>query len=347
MGCSFALVMICSETFTLWLIVLCALFSVSPLLLLLGGRSFPVVDNDLDAAIKVVDSDSPLTLSSLYIVLIPASDLILDYLSLLYRGGIFLKKSIANGAVVRLSDVERLLFILGITAQSAKYLIQNSEDLYTIALVNNCIDNTSAFLLLAPIIVFLGRCTITFTRTRTFCLIMLMVLGLFFRTIGHFIVSDALVQVASSIAGTLFFFIACIVYGILIASCISQYCDEKLRTSNDRRQCLRWFTHYQTDINSNNNEKDQNTDMNADNDSDLYINYIPGLHIASSIVIIAGASARHMQAELGYLVLLAEITVLVLELRIRKNEVARGLVSILVSIVFSVFFSVFLFRFVF
>jgi hypothetical protein len=312
--------MTCSENLNLWLIILVAIFSLSPLLILTEGRSYPVVDNVIDIAVKVTDSDSPLSLYSLCIILIPASDLLLDYLSLLYRGQSFLKKNTAARAVVRLSDTERLIFILGITSQSSTYFIRNSEDVYTIGLVNSIIDNTSAFLLLAPIIVFLGRCTVTFTETRTFCLVILMVLGLFFRTIGHFILSDLVLHTAISVIGTLFLLIACSIYGILIIICIARFYNEKLRTPTDRQQCLKIFS-LQTDA-----KETDSREVSCDYDSDLYTNYIPGLHIASSLVIVASASARHIHSEIGYLVLFSEIVVLVLELRIRKNEIARGLV---------------------
>ena len=333
--------MIYSENLSLWLIILCAIFSLSPLLILTEGKSYPVVDSELDTAMLVTDNDSPLTLYSLCIVLIPASDLLLDYLSLLYSGRSFFKKSTANGAVVRLSDTERLIFILGITSQSSKYFIGDTQDVYTIALVNSIVDNTSAFLLLAPIIVFLGRCTVTFTETRTFCLVILMVLGLFFRTIGHFIVSDAVLHTAASYTGTLSFLIASTVYGILIAVCIARFYNEKLRTSTDRQECIRRLLHHLKD-GPESNSREQSMDITGDYDGDLYTNYIPGLHMASSLVIISAASARHVQLEIGYLVLFSEIVVLVLELRIRKNEIARGLVRTSLNSCFTEIFSHFL-----
>ena len=73
-----------------------------------------------------------------------------------------------------------------------------------------------------------------------------------------------------------------------------------------------------------------------DDDINLYRNYIPALHMTSTLIIafanIVAKYASNDNASSAYkgkshAVLIGEILVLVIELRIRKNEIARGLVS--------------------
>ena len=71
---------------------------------------------------------------------------------------------------------------------------------------------------------------------------------------------------------------------------------------------------------------EQHPEMTVDHDKELYTNYIPALHMASSLTIILAASILHFQPQVAYVIILAEVTVLVIELRIRKNEIARALV---------------------
>ena len=77
------------------------------------------------------------------------------------------------------------------------------------------------------------------------------------------------------------------------------------------------------------------TDISIDNDSELYANYIPALHMISMFVIIVSGLyvglvpheyQRMAYDRKNYIVLCAEILILVVELRIRKNEITRGLV---------------------
>ena len=74
----------------------------------------------------------------------------------------------------------------------------------------------------------------------------------------------------------------------------------------------------------------------VDNDRELYSNYIPALHMLSLFVMgMANVYWKYARQSdeteslkiRNYITLGAQIMVLVIELRIRKNEIARGLVS--------------------
>ena len=78
-----------------------------------------------------------------------------------------------------------------------------------------------------------------------------------------------------------------------------------------------------------------NLDKSIDNDREMYTNYIPALHMVSCLIILFANSSTYLADrddlteaidKKNYIILIAEIIVLVIELRIRKNEITRGLV---------------------
>lgn len=170
---------------------------------------------------------------------------------------------------------------------------------------------------------FLGRCTSIFTTARTHTIIVNMVLGILFRTFGRYMRYDAVSFRTLNYIGTFFLLSACLIYGFLILLCMRSYFQQHFSVKMNVQSFITWL--FQPLLKKR-TDNDQHPEMTKDLDEELYTNYIPALHIASSCTIIVATSIFHFQPNVAYLVIFAEVTILVIELRIRKNEIARALV---------------------
>ena len=269
--------------------------------------------------------------ASIFIAIIPAADLLLD---LPLKFMTYFRKSSSTGLqsdtkAVRLTEFERLFFIIGVILQSSGSVLPASSDINFIGLVRICTTNCSTILMLAPVLVFLERCTETFTPIRALIIATLTGVAYFFFTINLLLIQESRQLV---VTGEFFLAFAGCAYGGLIYYSAYKFCREKLLTADDRKNYLEkiirnCFPGYQ---------ELENSEKYDGIDSDLYTNYIPALHMMSSTLmsvafvaaLTSPKSYKPEVTEIGkYILLLAEILVLVTELRIRKNEVARGLVS--------------------
>ena len=197
-----------------------------------------------------------------------------------------------------------------------------------ISIVNSCTNNCSVLLTVVPIVIFLQRCTTTFTHLRTSVLIITLVIGLVFYTVSYYFEEGSHINITTAMIGNIFVTIPALLFLLVVSLCVISYCRQKMLTTSIKSAVL-WLT------NSNLSATTFNPDE-VDDDTEIYTNYIPALHMLS-ITIIAAANfyvklskIDHLAAAYDhrtYITLIAEILVLVLELRIRKNEVARGLVS--------------------
>lgn len=273
--------------------------------------------------------------ASFFVVLIPLTDLLLDYPS---RIAAFFqsikdrrKMKPPSSVVIRLTDTERLLFIVGVAVQSTVGFLPASTPLSTMDIVHNCTGNLSVILTLGPILTFLQRCTITFTTQRCFLVLIPVALGLCIISFSSFSRSNRTNE-PIILCGSFILVLSWLIYLVLIAICAVRYCRQKNSSYSDRKACFQWIVDPFKSLKAIQGKKD----LSVDNDSDLYTNYIPALHMVSSITIAcANAYVSYSPTyntaatyeNKNYAVLVAEILVLVIELRIRKNEIARGLVS--------------------
>ena len=308
------------DGFSFILIIVGTLFCMSPVFFL----------NDRHFAIASVNPHSFLPLSFM-VVIIPAADLMLDLPSHLTAYFYPKKKSTMNyvdsTVVFRLTDFERLLFIIGVVIPSVILFFPSSMDISMISIVNSCTNNCSVLLTVVPIVTFLQRCTTTFTNSRTSVLIITLVIGLVFYTVSYYFEEGSHINITTAMIGNIFVTIPALLFLLVVSLCIISYCRQKMLTTSIKSAVL-WLT----------NSNLSATTFNPDevDDTEIYTNYIPALHMLS-ITIIAAANfyvklskIDHLAAAYDhrtYITLIAEILVLVLELRIRKNEVARGLVS--------------------
>ena len=311
------------DRFYLILITLGTLFCLSPLFFL----------NDMRFKVASVDPHSFLPLSFM-VVIIPAADLILDLPSHLIAYLCPKKKSAMNyvdsTVVIRLTDFERLLFISGVALPSVIFFLPSSMDISMISIVNSCTNNCSVLLTVLPIVIFLRRCTTTFTHLRTSALLTTLVMGLVFYTISYYLEEGSYIKITTAMIGNILVTLSALLFLLVVMLCIISYCRQKMGKTSIKSAVL-WLTNSPTRLSTTTVNPDE-----VDNDTELYTNYIPALHMLS-ITIIASANFYvkfskfdHVAAAYVhriYITLIAEILVLVLELRIRKNEVARGLVS--------------------
>jgi hypothetical protein len=274
--------------------------------------------------------------ASFFVVLIPLTDLLLDYPS---RIASFFqsvkdhrKTKAPSSVVIRLTDTERLLFIVGVAVQSTVGFLPASTSLSTMDLVHNCTGNLSVILTLGPILTFLQRCTITFTSTRCFIVLITAAIGLCAISFSYFTRAKHEVHEPVILCGSFILVFSWLIYMVIIATCAVRYCWQKSSSYSDRKACFQWIVNPLKSLKAIQGKKD----LSVDNDSDLYSNYIPALHMISSITIACANayvsyspsySTTATYENKNYAVLVAEILVLVIELRIRKNEIARGLVS--------------------
>ena len=287
---------------------------------------------DLSLEGKNVDLH-PIILGFFFITIIPMTDLLLDVprliTSYLCPVETFSKCSIESRSIVRLTDFERLLFLLGMANQSTIWFMPASTDLQTLGAVSICLWNCNQILLLGPILVFLQRCTTTYTERRTFVVLFSGTLGVFLRSSVGVLDMHTYDNALRITAEGLSFFSGA-GYALLILICAVKYAWHHIGSPLKRQNTLAWLRSrtYKWRV------SDVATPCSSSSDDELYSSYIPAVHMMSSALLASAAvndkfSDRSMLT--NHLVtvvisLASQILVLVVELRIRKNEIARGLV---------------------
>ena len=280
----------------------------------------------------VMDGDPAPNL--IFVILIPAVDLLLDYstscVCYLCYNKYKASRPVESSVVSRLSDSERLLFLLGIAIQTI-VLSNSSEKVLSDAF--NVEKSIGVFLIVCPIIIYLNRCTTTFTSRRTFSILSTGFIGLTFYTTSYYYQSRQ--KIASyytcSFIGNIFMSAAGIILVATILLSFVSFVREKMKCPIAKRIFRRLRLSPQVA-----DAFPEDGCCKIDTNRELYSNYIPALHMVSLVLICVaniywsfaplGESAKATICR-GYITLAAEILVLVIELRIRKNEIARGLVS--------------------
>lgn len=283
---------------------------------------------------------SPSLLACFFVVLIPAADLFLDLPSHIWSYLQNEEKSsmkIATVSVVlRLNDIERLMFMIGVCIQSCVWFLSNTADPSTLGKVYSSTTNASILLVLAPILTYLQRCTVTFTCVRTSFIVVLAVTGLILTTACNFVPYDAKAYRSYFLLGLTFSAFS----GLVLSSCIF------LSAFKYSRDNYLWVSHQLSPLTglliSNSSRRvipidivNKSSSVTNCSDCELYTTYIPALHMTSVLAVIianlsvnffSGSALAVAYEKKNYVVLVAEIIILVIELRIRKNEIARGLV---------------------
>jgi hypothetical protein len=297
------------------------------------GLKYSTDDASFDIITNPLIYYSPSVIASFFVVIIPAADLFLDLpfavLSYLRPNK---KASFRSASVVaRLSDIERLLFIIGVAVKSTIWFLAADTDSHTRSLVTNCTENLSILLVLNPVAIFLQRCTVTFTDYTATILIVCSSTGMSLLALSNY---DRRQYVGITLAGFCITNMGALLYVTLIGICAFKYCHEKFGTSKERQLHVKWLLSFfqEAPVTTKEMKREQVNIMR----SELYTNYVPALHMISSLIIFIATSYLGFSPDQNtprkteiknYVVIIAEVMVLVIELRIRKNEIARGLVS--------------------
>ena len=311
-----------------------ALLCLTPIMYLDEAKSFPTDDTiAFKITIGALVQRSPSLLASFFVVLIPAADLLLDLPSKISSYWNCLSKSSTDtSVVVRLNDPERFLFMLGIGIQSSVWFLPPSADLSSLSIVYFCTTNASFLLVGGPLLTFLQRCTETFTTLRATIVTIAAVVGFTTMSLCNFVRYDNRTYHTLNAIGWFVAAIGGIIYASLILLCAVKYIRVKLLTPSDRKALFTWL---RNSLRKSAFGAKCNKDKIDDNDSELYTNYIPAVHMAAMLMVIiasmsvgatTGQNNIRAYESRNYAIIVAEIVVLVVELRIRKNEIARGLV---------------------
>ena len=311
-----------------------ALFCLSPLIFLCFGTTREASnDATADSFYRLPYYSTSSYTAFFFVTVISAADVLLDFPQKLFSYFSFSAKLETNQTSIkisRLSEIERSIFIVGALLQSAVGFLPYSTDVVVVEFVQNCTRNASLLLIFAPISVYLQRCTATFTITRIFGMALVSTTGYILLTLSYFVEHR-------SYSWNILILISCIfMYGvsILFTLCAflsaTKYCIEKIKNKYPPQNTT-----------SHNTTSTNNPNHKYDYDYELYTNYIPGLHMLSALILGSAEMAvvlspkYHVYETISirnYVVLFAVVMVLVIELRVRKNEIARELVRMCVCV---------------
>lgn len=256
---------------------------------------------------------SPTLLASIFIVIIPLIDILFDFCLIIWKWfneEVPSKKEDTHTILYRLTDKERFVYITGMILQSAVIFVPSSRfDGPTMGLIYLCTKGATQILLFTPILFYLQRCTTTFTAVITTSMIISMVIGLMLFSIRIINRFDEVTKKRVEDAEKIFLGFGIFSFVLTAIVCLILYCIQKFNAR---------FT--------------KKTDGKHDDSTDyIYTHYIPALHMIAYIIVSLTGFASVVDSssleEFNYLSLLGQIMVLIIELRIRKNEVAKELVS--------------------
>jgi hypothetical protein len=317
-----------SAKLNLAITVVGAIFCLYPLLDLDSETRFPADDSENFKHTNGVPLQRSISLlASFFVILIPAADLILDWphqiKSFLYPDKRQAMKATFN---CHMNEVERLFFMIGVGSQASIWLLPVSADPVRLAIVYGCTDTFSAVLILGSILTYLQRCTTTFTARRVSIILFVALAGQVMGTVRQSFRADVAMYRLISRMGIACIGISSISFVSTVVLCAYKY----IRLNLGSLSTLKSLMSFHRGVPVCPIKK-----KTYDYDYELFTNIIPALHMTSSLMILAAGYYLNLQRKdtrltayerKDYIVLIAEILILVIELRIRKNEVARSLV---------------------
>ena len=324
------------------IIVVAALYCLTPLTYLPEQKKYifdEIASYEHMTAVLIERSAS--LLASFFIVIIPAADLLLDMPSHISSYFYPRPKSASNATessrVLRLYDFERFLFIIGVGIESLVWFLSSRTDPASLGILYFSTSNASLILVIGPILTYLQRCTTTFTSLRVFSLVASLSAGLVILTTCGYYRRDQRIFITVVRTGTIILVTTGVALAALIAMCAFEYSRLKFIAMWSERAEIS-FPKNQRGSQAQETKTVESKDQRVDNDNELYTNYIPALHMTTCLIIIFSNIYVHVvkskypvgafEAK-NFIVGVAEVIVLVTELRIRKNEIARGLVGAL------------------
>lgn len=331
-----------SSTWNLVIAVVGATFCLYPLIFLKEERGFTTDDYQVFKSDEGVPFQRSISLlASFFVVLIPAVDLLLDWPCHIKCFLFPDKRSSKKAAPVsHMHEFERLFFMIGMSAQASVWLLPAASDTNSVAIVYTCTDNFSGTLILGAILSYLQRCTTTFTAFRTTLIMTLAVAGQMTATVRESIRYDLPIYRVLYKLGMASVAISSTTFVYTIFLCAFRYCRVNIKSFSNltmmSKSSVKWL------IKSLSNFMRQTPVCMArrgdyDYDHELFTNIIPALHMTASLMVLYSGYYANFTARLNrrtaherkdFIVLAAGVLVLVIELRVRKSEIARGLVCL-------------------
>lgn len=326
------------------LIIVGSAACLSPLYRLPDTHNYDIYDDASDFSITKIIITSQFYRQSLssgaFIVLIPTADLSLE-LAQLCIGLLTSKKSEDRvvSTVTRLTNCERFLFICGVFLRSAAILVPVHDSLLQV--VFDCTNNAATILLTCPIMIFLCRCTTTWTPLITLQIMLLTIVSNIIEVssfnfkAGSQIKANLLltsnIMVLTAILGVLIVTFTCLYK--FIKSKVGHICIRTYFSKRDQKLESSKLTSSSSAVSSMNAAETRVVD-------ELYENYVPAIHMFVGILVamayVFGIVARELtpsntadiQSYINVWILVCVIVVLIMEYRIRGNEITRGLVRL-------------------
>jgi hypothetical protein len=182
---------------------------------------------------------NPSVLASILIVIIPFVDIMLDFCQKIWdwvNKKNLQKKQDTHATIYRLTDRERFVFIIGMILQSTiSFLPTFDYDDVKIRVLYHCTRAAAQILFVTPVLLYLQRCTTTFTPIITTSILISLVIGLIMYSLHIIYRFDWSIKVAESIFmgfGVFLFFLTSI-------ACFISYCKEKyVQQKNDKTQSI-------------------------------------------------------------------------------------------------------------
>ena len=221
--------------------------------------------------------------------------------------------------IVRLTLIERSLFVVGVAMQST--VIFSSTDAPNLLLLYRCSSNCSALLTISPILMFLERCTVTYSYPTTISVLLFTAVGAVCHSASYYYDSRSGEAKKFVFIGSVFFIFAAIIYVVTSIFCMIYYIsNHKLRKGPNE-----WRIH---------GANPQGGLKEIKVVDEMFENYIPAAYIASGtmFVLLNAAWSWYLidngvdSARVNYAIIGIATWVLLVEYRIRNNEVERGLV---------------------
>ena len=297
-----------------------ALFCLSPLIFLIFGRTREANDASLQSFHNLSSDSANSYTAFFFVTIISTADVLLDLppkLAAYFRATEKEETSQTATKISRLSEIERSIFIVGVLLQSAVGFLPTSTDVIIVEFVQNCTKNASLLLIFAPISVYLQRCTTTFTVSRIFAMALISTAGYILQTLSYFVEKRSYSWSLLILLSGVSMYAVSILFTMFALLSAIKYCIEKIKARKSP---------------GNLSVRTGTTD---DSDDELYTNYIPGLHMLSTLILGSAETSVALTPldkiedsirNRNYVVLFVVVMVLVIELRVRKNEIARELV---------------------
>lgn len=325
---------------SLWIIIFGSLMCLAPLLRLPGSASYDSFD---DGSAKNI-TNSLLTSrfyreslsAGLFIVVIPTADLFVELSQNLYV--LCNAKNLEDrviSKVIRLTNFERILFITGVIIRSAAILVPVHDKI--LQLVFDCTNNSSTILMTCPVMVFFGRCTTTWTPSLTLFTISLTVVSNILETTSFFFEPETTMCTNLLTSSQILVILAVIMVVSLTSLCLYKYLRIKVGP-HLRKLCIAGDDQSIISSNPRESAKASSPEKSHTVIDELYEIYVPGAHMFLAVTValtyVMSTILRNAYPSLtptigGYentCILICAVSVLIVEYRIRGNEITRGLV---------------------